>query len=152
MLGSLVVASDRRRRILRFFGARGDLLAAESPGLVVYDSFGRERVRTDVEGFLDIAPVGDELWVLAPGKLVRLSALDGKELAVESLEYVDPSGHFLLSSAAPQLPVWHSAQPALLRSKPARTEVPGPGGELVLPIAEGRWMLWQSGQLRMWRP
>ncbi len=145
------MASDRRRRILRFIGARGDLLAAESPGLVVYDSFGRERLRTEVEGFMDIAPVGDELWVLAPGKLVRLSATDGKELGVEPLEYVDPNGRFLLSSTAPQLPVWHAAQPMLLRAKPARIEVPGPGGELVLPIADGRWLIWQSGQLRLWR-
>jgi hypothetical protein len=146
-----VVASDRRRRILRFFGARGDLLAAESPGLVVYDSFGRERLRTEVEGFIDIAPVGDELWVLAPGKLVRLSASDGKELGSEPLEYVDPNGRFLLSSTAPQLPVWHAAQPMLVRTRPARVEVPGPGGELVLPIADGRWLIWQAGQLRLWR-
>jgi hypothetical protein len=136
---------------MRFFGARGDLLAAASPSIVVYDSFGRERLRTEVEGFIDIAPVGDELWVLTPGKLVRLSAADGKQIAVEPLEYVDPSGRFLLSSAAPQLPVWHASQPVLLRAKPARIEVPGPGGELVLPIADGRWLIWQSGQLRLWR-
>ncbi len=145
------MASDRRRRILRFFGARGDLLAAEAPGLVVYDSFGRERLRTEVDGFLDIAPVGDELWVVTPGKLVRLSALDGREVAVEPLEYIDPTGRFLLSSAAPQLPVWHSSQPMLLRAKPARIEMPGPGGELALPIADGRWLIWQAGQLRLWR-
>ncbi len=145
------MASDRRRRILRFFGARGDLLAAESPGIVVYDSFGRERVRTQVEGFLDIAPVGDELWVVTPGKLVRLSAIDGRELAVEPLEYLDPNGRFMLSSTAPQLPVWHSPQPVLLRAKPARIEVPGPSGELAFPIADGRWLIWQSGQLRLWR-
>jgi len=145
------VAADRRRRILRFFGARGDLLAAESPGLVVYDSFGRERLRAEVEGLLDIAPVGDELWVLTPGKLVRLSALDGREVAVEPLEYLDPSGRFLISSASPQLPVWHTVQPMLLRAKPARIEVPGPGGELCFPIADGRWLIWQSGQLRLWR-
>jgi hypothetical protein len=151
MLGSASVASDRRRRILRFFGARGDLLAAEAPGIVVYDSFGRERIRTEVEGFLDIAPVGDELWVVTPGKLVRLSAQDGSELASEPLEYVDPNGHFVQSSAAPHLPVWQAAQPVLLRAKPARIEVPGPGGELVLPIADGRWLIWQSGQLRLWR-
>jgi hypothetical protein len=136
---------------LRFFGARGDLLAAESPGLTVYDSFGRERLRTEVEGFIDIAPVGDELWVLTPGKLVRLSAVDGKQIAVEPLEYLDPGGRFLLSSSAPQLPVWHASQPMLLRAKPGRIEVPGPGGELVLPIADGRWLIWQSGQLRLWR-
>src|SRR5512142_1259242 len=137
MLGSRVVASDRRRRILRFFGPRGDLLAAESPGLVVYDSFGGERVRTEVDGMLDIAAVGDELWIATPRQLVRLSAMDGKELGRETLDYLDTSGHFIQSSTAPQLPVWHAPQPALLRGKPARTEVPGPGGELILPIAEG---------------
>src|SRR5215218_5348406 len=106
MLGSAAVAP--RRRILRFFGPRGDLLAAESPRLVVYDSFGRERVRTEVEGFLDIAAVGDELWVATPGRLIRLSAQDGSELGSEPLEYLDPQGRFLQSSTAPQLPVWHS--------------------------------------------
>jgi hypothetical protein len=150
MLGSRVVA-DRRRRILRFFGPRGDLLAAESPGLVVYDSFGRERVRTEVEGFLDIAPVGDELWVVTPGALVRLSALDGRQLASEPLSYIDPSGHILQSSTAPHLPVWHCSQPAVLLAKPARTEVPGPGGELIIPLTDGRWLMWQNGQLRLWR-
>ena len=68
MLGSAVVAS--RQRILRFFGPRGDLLVAESPGLVVYDSQGRERVRTAVEGLLDVAPVGEELWVVTPDAMV----------------------------------------------------------------------------------
>ncbi len=146
-----VVVADRRRRILRFFGPRGDLLAAESPGLVVYDSFGRERVRTEVEGFLDIAAIGDELWVVTPSALVRLSALDGSQLASEPHSYIDPNGRILQSSTAPQLPVWHSSQPALLRTKPARTEVPGPGGEIIIPIADGRWLMWQNGQLRLWR-
>src|SRR6185369_17295366 len=98
----VVVAADKRRRILRFFGPRGDLLAAESPGLVVYDSFGRERLRTEVAGFLDIAAVGDELWAVTARELVRLSALDGKEVAREPLDYLEPGGHFMVSSAAPQ--------------------------------------------------
>ncbi|NVB81030.1 MAG: ATP-binding protein [Kofleriaceae bacterium] len=144
------MAIDRRRRILRFFGPRGDLLAAESPGLVIYDSFGRERVRTEVDGFLDIACVGDELWVVTPRDLVRLSALDGEELGREPL-HLDPSGRFLQSSTAPQLPVWHAPQPMLVRAKPARSETPGTGGELALPIADGRWLLWHNGQLRLWR-
>jgi hypothetical protein len=151
MLGSRVVPSDRRRRILRFFGPRGDLLAAESPGLVVYDSFGRERVRLEVDELLDVAPVGDELWVVTPRTLVRLSALDGRELGREAIEYLDPNGHVLCSSTAPQLPVWHGPKPVLLRANPVRVEVPGPGGDIILPIAEGRWLLWQSGQLRLWR-
>src|SRR6185369_7854470 len=71
-----LVADPRRRRILRFFGPRGDLLAAEVPGIAVYDATGEVRFRTELDGFLDIAPVGDELWAIAPGRLVRLSARD----------------------------------------------------------------------------
>jgi hypothetical protein len=108
-------------------------------------------VRTEVDGFLDIATVGDELWVITRTTLVRISALDGRELGTEPLEYLDPAGRILQSSTAPQLPVWHCSQPALLRAKPARTEVPGPGGELIIPIVEGRWLMWQNGQLRLWR-
>ena len=145
------MAADRKRRILRFFGTRGDLLAAEAPGLVVYDVSGHVRVRTEVEDLVDVAGVNDELWVVSPRKLTRLSAKDGRELAVEPLEYLDPNGRFMQSSTAPQLPVWHAAEPVLLRAGPARTEIPGPGGELILPIADGRWLLWQGGQLRLWR-
>src|SRR5262245_54033134 len=99
MLTSAVVAS--RRRILRFFGPRGDLLAAESPGLVIYDSSGRERVRVEIE-FVDIACVGDELWIVTSDRLVRLATKDGRELGREALEYLDRAGHFLQSSTAPQ--------------------------------------------------
>src|ERR1041384_4131206 len=123
------VAADRRRRILRFFGPRADLLAAEPPGLVVYDATGDVRFRTEIEDFLDVVAVGDELWVAAPGKLIRLSLADGRELATEPIAYLDPGGRFLQSSTAPQLPVWHGAQPVVIRTEPVRVEVPGPGGE-----------------------
>jgi len=146
-----MVGFDRRSRILRFFGPRGDLLAAEAPGIVVYDPAGNVRFRTEVEDFIDIAPVGDELWVVGPRRLTRLAIKDGRELGSEATSALDPNGHFLLSSTAPQLPVWHGAQPALVRLGPVRTEVPGPGGELILPIADGRWLLWHAGQLRLWR-
>jgi hypothetical protein len=136
---------------LRFFGPRGDLLAAEAPGLVVYDASGQVRIRTELPDFLDVAPVGDELWVVAPRRLIRLSARDGSQLTSEPIEYLDPGGRFLQSSTAPQLPVWHGTQPVLIRTGPARTEVPGPGGDLILPISDGRWLLWQGGQLRLWR-
>ena len=145
------MAVDRPRRILRFFGQRGDLLAAEAPGLVVYDASGHVRLRAEVTDLVDIAPVDDELWVVSPGKLTRLSARDGRELGSEPIDYLDPAGRFLLSSAAPRLPVWHADKPVLVRTGPARTEVPGPGGELILPVADGRWLLWQGGQLRLWR-
>jgi hypothetical protein len=135
---------------LRFLGPRGDLLAAESPGLTVYDASGHVRVRIELD-FLDVVPVGDELWVAAPRHLIRLSARDGRERARDPVDYLDPDGRFLQSSTAPQIPVWHGAQPVAIRTDPVRTEVPGPGGELILPISEGRWLLWQGGQLRLWR-
>ena len=37
---------------MRFFGPRGDFLAAESPGLVVYDGSGQIRIHTELEDFL----------------------------------------------------------------------------------------------------
>jgi hypothetical protein len=107
--------------------------------------------RTELEGFLDIAPVGNELWAMAPGRLTRLAARDGSVLGSEPIEYVEPGGRFLQSSIAPQLPVWHCAQPVAVRASPAGLEVPGPGGEMILPIAENRWLLWHGGQLRLWR-
>ncbi|HEX8111098.1 MAG TPA: hypothetical protein VF516_25385, partial [Kofleriaceae bacterium] len=144
------MAADRRRRILRFLGPHGDLLAAESPGLTVYDASGHVRIRSEIE-FLDIAPVGDELWVAASHHLIRLSARDGRERARDRIDYLDPDGRFLQSSTAPQLPIWHGAQPVVIRTDPVRTEVPGPGGDVILPISDGRWLLWQGGQLRLWR-
>jgi hypothetical protein len=156
------VASDRR--ILRFFGPRGDLLSAEWPVIAVFEASGELRFRTEIpqgggpggggpelEGFLDVAAVGDELWIAAPGALARLSLRDGRLLGRAPIGYLDPAGRFLQSSTAPHLPVWHAARPALLRAEPPGLEVPGPGGELILPIGGGRWLLWQGGQLRLWR-
>ena len=147
-----------RRRILRFFGPRGDLLAAEAPNLVVYDSSGNERFRVEIENFLDIAPVGDELWIVSADRLTRLSVRDGRQVGSDPLDYIDPAGHFLVSSTAPHLPVWHADQPVVIRTDPVRTEIPGPAAEgrgpkseVILPIADGRWLLWQGGQLRLWR-
>src|SRR5678816_2377093 len=149
--GTIPYVAQRQRRILRFFGSRQDLLAAEAPGIAVYDPAGNIRFRTELEGFLDVAPVGDELWAISPARLTRLSARDGSLLASDVLEYVDPAGRFLQSSIAPHLPVWHGARPVLVRAAPAGLEVPGPGGELILPIADNRWLLWNGGQLRLWR-
>ena len=140
-----------RRRLLRCFGPRGHLLAAEAPNITVYEAGGAVRMRAELEGFLDIAPVGDELWALSSTRLTRLSARDGSLIASDVMTYVDPNGRFLQSSTAPQLPVWHAAKPVLVRATPAGTEVPGPGGDLILPIAENRWLLWHAGQLRLWR-
>jgi ATPase family associated with various cellular activities (AAA) len=145
------VVSARRRRILTFFGPRGHLLSAEAPHIAVYDSAGDVCLRAELAGFLDIAPVGDELWALSPGRLTRLSARDGALIGSDVIEYVDPAGRFLQSSTAPQLPVWHCARPVLVRANPAGVEVPGPGGDLILPIAVNRWLLWTAGQLRLWR-
>jgi hypothetical protein len=146
-----LVADTRRRRILRFFGPRGDLLAAEAPGIAVYDAAGDVLFRTELDGFLDIAPVDRELWAIAPNRLTRLSARDGSVLGSERVEYIEPGGRFLQSSTAPQLPVWHCTLPVVVRVAPARIEVPEPGGEMILPIAENRWLLWHGGQLRLWR-
>jgi len=145
------VVAERRRRILRFFGPRGDLLAAHASGLVVYDAAGRVRVRIELEDFLDVAPVGDELWIAGHRQLVRVSARDGSAIARDPIDDLDPDGRFLISSTAPHLPVWHGAQPVAIRIDPVRTEVPGPGGDTILPISDGRWLLWQGGQLRLWR-
>ena len=99
-----LVAEPRRRRILRFFGPRGDLLVAEVPRITVYDADGDVRFQTELAGFLDVTPVAGELWAITPGRLVRLSARDGSLLGAEPMEHVDPTGRFLQSSITPQLP------------------------------------------------
>ncbi|HWO25491.1 MAG TPA: ATP-binding protein, partial [Kofleriaceae bacterium] len=145
--------------MLRFFGPRGDLLSAEWPVIAVFEASGALRFRLELpelEGFLDVAAVGDELWIAAPGGggLVRRSLRDGAPLGTAPVGYLDPGGRFLQSSTAPHLPVWHGARPVLVRvdpTGPPGLEVPGPGGELILPIADGRWLLWHAGQLRLWR-
>jgi len=127
------------------------LLAAEAPGITIYDATGDVRLRVELPDFLDIAAVGDALWALGPGRLTRLRARDGSVIDSEAIDYLDPDGRFLQSSTAPQLPVWHCATPVVVRAAPAGVEVPGPGGELILPVADHRWLLWQGGQLRLWR-
>ena len=117
----------------------------------MYDATGDVRFRVELDSFLDIAPVGGELWALAPGRLTRLSARDGSVVGSAPIDYLAPGGRFLQSSTAPQLPVWHCAEPVVVRAAPAGVEVPGPGGEMILPIAENRWLLWHAGQLRLWR-
>lgn len=138
------------RRILRFC-PKGELVAADGTQLTVFDPSGDQRYRVEMEDFLDAAAVGEELWVMATTGLTRLDLRTGRKIATEKLNYIDPNGFFLVSATAPQLPVWHGEQPVALRTEPARTEVPGPGGEMILPLADGRWLLWQAGQLRLWR-
>ena len=139
------------RRIVRFFGPRGDLLAAQSPYVTVYDAKGQVRMRAELDEFLDVVGVGDELWVMTTDHLVRVAASTGREIARERVGYVDPNGRFLVSSTAPQVPVWHGDSPQAVRVGPARLETIGPGGELVFPISDARWLMWQAGQLRSWR-
>ncbi|HSK05716.1 MAG TPA: hypothetical protein VK932_30920, partial [Kofleriaceae bacterium] len=153
------------RRILRFFGPRGDLLSAlvpappgaraEAPPVVaVFEASGDLRFRVELPELpelLDVIAVGDELWIATPGALARRSLRDGAPLPAVPIGYLDAGGRFLQSSVAPHLPVWHAARPVLVRADPPGVEVPGPGGELILPIADGRWLLWQGGQLRLWR-
>ncbi|MBL0216522.1 MAG: hypothetical protein IPQ07_21895, partial [Myxococcales bacterium] len=143
--------AERRRRIVRFFGPRNEMLVAESPNLVLYDASGTLRFRTEVEDLLDVVAVGEELWAVSPGRVHRLALRDGHLISSEPIDALDATGRFMQSSTAPHLPVWHAAQPVWLRASPARIEIPGPGGELLLPITDGRWMLWQAGRLRMWR-
>ena len=47
-----------RRRILRFFGSRGDLLAAEAPGIVVYDASGEIRDANTLASFARLIALG----------------------------------------------------------------------------------------------
>ena len=138
--------TDRRRRVLRFFGPRGDLLAAEMPSIAVFDASGYEKFRVEIQGFLDVAPVGDELWIVFADRLEHISASDGRRLGTERIDYLDPNGRILQSSTAPQIPIWHAARPSALRNA-----TPPLLADVILPIAEGRWLLWQAGQLRMWR-
>jgi hypothetical protein len=154
------------RRILRFFGPRGDLLsalvpappgalrAAAPPVVAVFEASGDLRFRVELPEhpeLIDAIAVGDELWLATPGALARRSLRDGAPLPAAPIGYLDAGGRFLQSSVAPHLPVWHAARPVLVRADPPGVEVPGPGGELILPIADGRWLLWQGGQLRLWR-
>ncbi len=131
-------------------------MAAESPNLVVYNSNGDERFRAEIPDFIDIAAVGTELWAVSPGFLTRISIKSGEVVGTAKLDYLDPKGHFLVSSTAPQLPVWHADRPVVLRRDGAtvKLETPGPAkleASVILPVADGRWMLWQNGQLRLWR-
>ncbi|HEY0250408.1 MAG TPA: hypothetical protein VGC41_02735, partial [Kofleriaceae bacterium] len=101
-----------------------------------------------------MAPVGKELWAVSPGFLTRLSLRTGEWIATDKLEYADPKGRFLVSATAPALPVWHADRPFLIRTDPVRTEVPGPPNSesaVIVPVADGRYLLWDKGQLRLWR-
>ena len=148
---------ERRRRVLRFFGPAGDLLAAETPNIVVYNANGDERFRAEIADFIDIACVGSELWAVSPGLLTRIAIRTGEIVGTAKLDYLDPKGRFLVSSTAPQLPIWHADRPVVLRldaTGAIKIEVPGPpklDASVIFPIAEGRWLLWQNGQLRLWR-
>jgi SpoVK/Ycf46/Vps4 family AAA+-type ATPase len=129
--------------------------------LVVYDSDSNKRYSTEIGEFLDVAAVGEELWVMASTHLTRLRLADGRQIAMENVERMDPNGRFLISATAPLLPVWHGDEPKVIRigsrnttslsSYNVHTEVPGSGGEVILPLADRRWLLWQAGQLRLWR-
>ena len=103
-----------RRRILRFTPA-GDLLATDGPTLVVYDSDSNKRYSTEIGEFLDVAAVGEELWVMASTHLTRLRLADGRQIAMENVERMDPNGRFLISATAPLLPVWHGDEPKVIR-------------------------------------
>ena len=79
--------------------------------MAVCDASGEIRVDVALDEVLDAAPVGDELWVAASRRLIRLSARDGARIADDPIDDLDPEGRFLQSSTAPQLPVWHADRP-----------------------------------------
>ena len=83
------MAADKRRRILRFFGPRGDLLAAEPPALTVYDASGQVRVRTELDdGTFEItvrSPASDDGRCGASATM-PISAFDLRRLVREMAE------------------------------------------------------------------
>jgi len=123
--------------------------------LVVYDVSGAVRWTVDIPQVLDFAPVGTEIWVVTDRLLQRFRTRDGVPVGEHVIDYLDPRGWILVSSSAPTLPVWLGTPVRSLRMGDGGQPViqaPGPEGDLLVPLAENRWLAWSGGQLRMWRP
>jgi hypothetical protein len=145
-----VVASTGR--VVRFLGPRGDLLIADSTGVSVCSASGSLRFRVAIDGVLDAVAVGAELWVAAREGLTRLAIADGALVATERIPDLHTAGRFMQSSTLPALPVWHGDAPRVISVAPGRAESPpGPAASVALPVAAGRWLLWEASQLRYWR-
>jgi hypothetical protein len=113
-----------------------------------------ENVETQVHflepPFLDAVAVGDEVWVARPQTLTRYDR-SGSIIANEPIS-LDMSGRFLIFATAPDQPIWHCAEPVVVRADPVRSEIPGPGGQMVVPLGLGQFLLWRDGVLQRWRP
>ncbi|CAN5790231.1 hypothetical protein BH11MYX3_BH11MYX3_08040 [soil metagenome] len=139
-------------RVVRFFGARGDLLVTDNAGVAVCDPTGSLRYRVAMDGVVDAVAVGNELWVVTGDGLTRIAITDGAIISTERIAGLHAPGRFLQSSNLPSQPVWHGDVPRVISVLPGRAEAPpGPASSIALPVAAGRWLLWDAGQLRYWR-
>jgi hypothetical protein len=127
------------------------VLVADGSGVSVCDSSGGLRFRVPLEGVLDVVAVGPELWVAARERLTRISIASGEIVATESVAGIDAPGQFIQSSTVPTQPVWHGAVPLVISVGPGRAEPVEQSARVALPLAPGRWLLWEAGQLRYWR-
>jgi hypothetical protein len=143
------VASERK--VVRFFGPRNDLLVGDAEGVSVWDPAGSLRFRVAIDGVLDVVAVGEELWVAARERLTRVAIASGEIISTEAIAGIDAPGQFIQSSTVPTLPVWHGAVPRVISIGPARAEPIEQETRIALPLAVGRWLLWEAGQLRYWR-
>jgi hypothetical protein len=144
-----VAGSDRR--VVRFFGRRGELVIGDGAGIAVCNASGSLRFRVAIDGVLDVVAVGAELWVAVHEGLLRLAIADGEILSTERIPGLYAPGRFIQSSTLPTQPVWHGEAPLVISVDPGRAESPGPGASIALPIAPARWLLWEAGRLRYWR-
>ncbi len=125
---------------------------ADNDGVAVCDASGALRYRVAIEGVLDAVGVGKELWVATSSGLTRIAIDDGAILSTERIDGLHAPGRFLQSSTLPSQPVWHGDSPRMISVAPGRAESPpGPASSIALPVAQGRWLLWEAGQLRYWR-
>jgi hypothetical protein len=144
------VASERK--VVRFLGPTGGLFVADNDGVAVCDASGALRYRVGIEGVLDAVAVGKELWVATRDGLTRVAIDDGAVISSERIDGLHAPGRFLQSSMLPSQPVWHGDVPRMISVSPGRAESPpGPASSIALPLAHGRWLLWEAGQLRYWR-
>jgi hypothetical protein len=139
-------------KVVRFFGTRGDLVVVDPTGVSVCDGSGSLRYRTAIDDARDAVVVGDVLWVAGRERLTRVAISDGAIVSSERVTELRAPGRFLQSITLPTQPVWHGETPRVIAVEPARAELPpGPASALALPIAAGRWLLWEPNQLRYWR-
>ncbi len=139
------------RKVVRFFGPRGDLLVGDAGGVSVWEASGSLRFRAAIEGVLDVVAVGTQLWVATRDRLTCVAIASGELGTPESVVGIDAPGRFIQSSTVPMLPVWHGTVPRVISVAPARAEPVEQEARIALPLGPGRWLLWLAGQLRYWR-